>query len=314
MALFSARYAQIATVAESAFGTTPATPTFIIERMTPSDGLETQRSSYMIEEMHADPNIRGDVETKQDVAGTHNFLATYGTQFDTWLQRFLRGTWATNVLVNGDQRLPFTLEKKFLSGATAMYQRFLGTEVDSVSLNFEARKEITGQITFVGQKEQSVATSAISGATYTAANTNAISTGNSITTTTFFGLSTLPKIFSVSLNIAHGFQPADQLGSVYRFDQVPDLIRVTARIVAYIETGQPGDMTDLGLNFTSGDVNFTVGAVANNKYTFDLPATRILNHKITNIGQSGALRIELECASRNDASTGGTIEVTKAVA
>lgn len=314
MALFSGKYAQIATVAESSYGVTPATPTFIVERFTPSDGLETQRSTYMIEEMHADPNIRGDVETKQDVAGTHNFIASYGTQFDLWLTRFLRGSWSTNVLVNGDERLPFTVEKKFLSGGTAFYQRFLGAEVDRVSLNFDGRKEVTGQITFAAQKESQVATSAISGATYTAANTNAISTGNSITTTTFFGLSTLPKIFSVALDLNHGFTPAEQQGSVYRFDQTPDLIDIGVRIVAYIETGQPGDLPDLSRLFTSGDFNFTVGAVANNKYTFDLPATRVMNHKITGVGQRGALRVEMTCASRYDGSTGGSIEITKAVA
>jgi hypothetical protein len=314
MALFSSKYVQVATVAESAFGTTPATPTFIIERATPSDGPQTERGVYTMEELHADPNIRTDVELKQDVAGTLNFIATYGTNFDLWLTRFLRGSWSTNVMVNGDQRLSFSLEKKWLSGATAMYSRFLGQEVDKVSLNFQARKEVSGVMSLVGQKESAIVTSAISGATYTAADTNALSTGNSIVANAFLGLSTVPKIFSMTMDIDHGFEAVEVVGNLYRVDQIPNLVKVTGKIVAYFETGQPADLPGLGLGFSSGDINFTVGAVANNKYTFDLPAARILNHKVTGIGGNGAQRVELDYAARYDASAGGSIKVTRQVA
>lgn len=313
MALFQSRIVQVATVAEVTYGTTPATPAFQIERFLPSDGLQTDKQSQAIEDMHVDPNIRDDVELAQDVQGSYNFLATYGTVFDTWLARALRGTWATDVLDNGSQRLPFAVERKFLSGSSAAYSVFNGQEVDKMSLDFTARKSVSGSLSLVGQKESPIGTTAISGATYTAAPTNVITTGNSIAVGVFAGLSTIPKVKSIKLNIDHSFQAVEVLGSKYRIDQIPGLINVTGEVEALIETAAPGDVHNLALNHSTGDLNFTIGSVANNKYTFDLAACRFLVSKINGSGQNGAVMATITFAARYD-GTNGSIRVTKAVA
>ncbi|WP_018265556.1 phage tail tube protein [Methylosinus sp. LW4] len=315
MALFPSRIVQVATVPEVTWGVIPTSPTFQIERFLPGDGLQTKKGTQAIEELHVDPNVRDHIQLKQDVDGSHDFILSYGTNGDLWWTRILRnGTWATNVLVNGMTRVPFTLEEKFLAGAAAGYRRFRGVEVDKAAIRFEARKEVRATLSFVGQAENVAATAALSGATYTAAETNALSTGNTIVANAFMGLGTLPTLNSVELDIDHGIQPVEALGSLYRADQLPDLTRVTGKITGFILAASPGDVTDLSLNHASGDINFTVGSVANNKYTLDLPFVRITDAKVLGMGTSGALRFEVDFAADYDSSTGGSIKVTRSVA
>lgn len=142
---------RVAFIAESTYGTTPATPTFQIMRAT-SGGLSTSKVTVKSEEIRQDQNVIDLIQTGQDVAGSYPIELSYGS-FDTLIEAVLGGTWTTNVLRNGVNVRSFTFEEMIELGTTDTFRRFTGCMVNSMSLAFSAREKVTGSFGIMGRQE-----------------------------------------------------------------------------------------------------------------------------------------------------------------
>ncbi|MBS4019537.1 MAG: hypothetical protein KGZ68_15020 [Dechloromonas sp.] len=299
---------RVAYIAESAFGTTPSTPTFLEIRRT-SGNLRTRKTTAVSEEIRLDRNVRAEYQLAQDVEGSYDFELTYGS-YDDILEAAVGGAWNTNVLVNGSVEKSLTFEETIdVGGGSFAYHRFTGVEVDSLSLNFTARRGVTGSVTLQG-KQEALDTAIISGATYTAPNTNVIETANSVASLAVASLSPVPIVRSLSLNIANNLRRHEVLGSLYTNSFGSGQLDVTGTLEAYFTSNA---LYQAVLDHGTGALALTIGSVTAKKYTISLPVIQFLDGAKRLGGKNDDVMVSIPFRAVAD-SAPKSISITRAVA
>lgn len=309
MAFANGSERRTAYVAETIFGTTPATPSFKLLRIT-GGGLRTNKGTTTIDEIQADRNVRDELMTSQDVTGSYDFELS-GDTFDDFMAAALRGAWATNVLKNGILRPSFTVEETINFGGTNSFSRFAGVMVNSMSLNLPSRQKVTGSFGLMGVQE-TLDTAIVTGATYAAANTNqpATSSGN-VGTLTVTGTTTPIRLKSLSLEVNNEMRVRDAVGSLYSAEFGVGRCNVTGTAELYFEGN---DQYAAVLAHGSGAIQFTVGVEANKKYTILIPKARFLDGAPNKGGNTDDVMLNLPFRGIFDSTTNASIQITRAVA
>jgi len=306
MAIASTSRSRVAYIAETVFGTTPATPTFKELRRT-SGNLRTKKTTAKSDQITLDRNVRDEYMVAQDIEGSYDFEFSADT-LDDLLAGALRGTWATNNLVNGVTEPSFTFEETIDLGGSYVYHRFDGCMIDTMALNFASRKAIAGSVNIKGQ-QQTLATAIVSGATYTAATTTPVETAVNVASLTVAGASA--KVRSLSLNVANNLRGRETVGSLYTDSFGMGMCDVTGTIEAYFESNA---LFQSVLDHGGGAITLTAGGTANKKYTFLLPNARFLAGAIMLGGKDEDVRVSIPFRALYDATTAGSIKITRAVA
>ncbi len=308
MSIAATSRTRVAYISESTFGTTPATPTFLEMRRT-SGGLGIKKGTVVSDQVTLDRNVRAEYQVSQDVAGSYDFEFA-ADSYDDMLAGALRASWATNVLVNGVAEPSFTFEETIdLTGSYA-YHRFTGCMVESLSLNLGARKAVTGSVNIMGQ-QAALATSIITGATYTAPATTPVETADKVATLTVAGISPAPKVKGLSLNINNNLRIRDKVGSLYTDSFGVGMCDITGSLEAYFETNE---LYQAVLDHGGGALSFTLGSVANKKYTVLMPSVTFLDGSKKLGGKNDDVMVSIPFRAVYDATTAGSIKITRAVA
>ena len=308
MSLASVSRTRVAYIAEVTAGTTPATPTFLIFRHT-GGVMATRKSVEPSAEIQSDRNVRDIAELAQHTEGSYDFEWSHATP-DVFLAAAQMGAWSTNVLANGTTESSFTIEETHFVGASSLFSRFVGSRVNTFELVAQAESMIRGSVSFIGTQQSAPATSIISGATYTAANTEPVDRGDSVSITAMLGLSPLPEVRRVRLNINNNLQRNMRVGSKFATDPTFGQAVITGEIELYFDDIA---QMNLVLNHTSGQLTFTIGNQANKKYTFSMPAARILDGQISRGGNGQAVIATLPFQAQGSAAT-ASLTITRAVA
>lgn len=298
---------RVAYVAESAWGTTPATPTFKVLRVT-GTGLRTTKQTDTSKEIRADRNVTDEFQLGQDANGSYNFELSYAT-LDELLEGLFQNTWSTNVLKNGVTPKSFTFEETIEMGATDNLFRFPGTMVNSMSLSFGSRAAITGSIGLMAQKEIS-ATAIVSGATYTAANTKAIQTSTA-GVASFTVAGTAYKVRSLSIEITNNLRTRPVIGSLYTEEFGSGRFEVTGTIEAYFESAA---LYDLVIAHSNGALTLTVGTTTAEKYTILLPKIIFGSGEKRVGGNDDDVIVSIPFRAVYDTTEAATAKITRAVA
>ncbi len=307
MAFASGSGTRIAYIAESAFGTTPATPAFKVLRTT-GGGIRTTKQTGTSNEIRADRNVVDEFQTGQDVSGQYPIELSYGT-LDDLLEGLFQEAWATNVLKNGVAPKSFTLEETLELGATDSFSRFTGVMVNTLSLAIASRAAITGQIGFMGVQE-TLATAIISGATYTAANTKAVmNASNHVAALTV--ASGTPKVRSVNLEITNNLRTRPVVGSLYSQEFGSGRFEVTGTLEAYFESNA---LYQSVLDHGGGELSMTLGSVTNEKYTLLLPKIIFTNGERRVGGNDEDVMVNIPFRAVYDGTEACTAKITRAVA
>lgn len=299
---------RVAYVAESTFGTTPATPTFDVLRTT-SGGLSTTKQTVMSEEIRSDFNVVDELQVGQDVEGTYPFELTYAS-FDDMIEACLGGTWSTNVLKNGTTARYFTFEETIEFGATDSYRRFTGCMVNTMELNVAARERITGSFGIVG-KQETLATAIVTGATYTAANTNQIMVAGTSVGTVSIGALSSPCIQSISLNVNRNLRRINCIDSIYANSMDYGMCDVTGEIAIYFEDNTAYQAV---LDHGSAAISVTLGHTTNEKYTLEIPTARWLSGGVQIGGGNDDIIVQMPFRGIYNSSEAASIKITRAVA
>lgn len=307
MAFGDTSKSRIAYIAESAFGTTPATPTFKELRRT-GGGLETRKGTNISGQVSLVRDIRQVLQLSQDVVGDIQFEFNNAT-FDDFLEAVLGGTWSTNVLNTGNTARFFTFEETVLVGATSNYMRFLGCSLNTMALNIGSREMMTGSIGIMGKQQSVNATSILSGATYTGANAESVFTADKVASLSILGGT--PIVRSLSMNFNNNLRVRPAVGTLYSDEFGMGAVEVTGRIEAYFASGT---LPDAILNHGTGALSFTVGVDANKKYTFSLPVIQIGNGTTVLGGQNDDVMVNIDFQAVYDVSSSSTLSVTRLVA
>jgi hypothetical protein len=307
MAFASGSEVRVAYIAESAFGTTPSTPTFKVARVT-SGGLRTNKQTGVSDERRADRNASDVFLLGLGAGGSYDAELSYGS-FDDWFQATLCGTWATDVLKNGTTRRSFTFEETRELGTTDSYSRFTGATFNGFSLSLAANGKAELSFDLLA-KQEALATAIISGATYTAANTNAIMTAPRSVAGLEVAGNTL-KVMSLSLEVTNNLRERPEVGSLYSNEFGVGRCEVTGTVEIYFESN---DAYQDVLDHASGALEFTTGDVTTEKYTFLLPKIIFMDGQVTAGGNDDDVMVSIPFQAVYDSSETCSIKITRAVA
>lgn len=296
---------RFASIVEATYGVTPSTPTFLTKRIT-SERFKPSIQYSSSDELRADRNVSDLTQVGAAAGGGYDFELSYGS-FDAELESAFQGTWTTNVLKNASTLKSFTHEKKFMTGGTDQYHRYTGQVANTLSLNIEAGKRVTGSLDFLG-KSMSAAQTIITGATYTAPNTNP--TMNAATNFASLSLTgvTAPAITKIGLNIDNKMRQQPIVGSLYSKGVGSGRFVVTGSLEAYFENQE---MLDLYLNDTASALAFSIGGASTLKYAISLPKIKFTDAEILAGGNDTDVMAKMAFQAYYDSTALCTMQITR---
>lgn len=303
--MVSSSQTRVAYVAESTYGTTPATPTLLIQRFV-SESLNANIENIVSNEIRSDRNVADLIQVGQNAGGNVDFELSYGS-FDNWLESVMYNTWSTNVLKNGNTQKAFTIEKTFEAGATDQYHRFTGCVANTLSLSIRAAQIVTGSFGFLA-KGFSSAQTAISGSSYTAANTNdVINAASNFASLAVTGVTGSPEITALDLNITNNLRQQQVVGSIDSRGLGTGRFEVTGSMTAYFENEE---LYELFLNGTAADLTFELGGASSKKYEFVIGNLKFETGRVVAGGNDQDVMVELTFRGLYD-GTDNTLQITR---
>lgn len=298
-------------VAESAYGTTPATPTFDIIRHTGTT-LGLSKESLQSEELRDDRQIADFRHGAYQVGGDINIELSYGS-FDKLLEAVLCGTWDDDAPVAGTDRLKagtvrrsFTIERFFGDILTAdkPYHRFTGVEFNTMSLAINANAMITGSFGVLGQN-MATDTAIVTGATYNPATTT--SPLDSFTGTLQENGTPIAVITEIQLNVENGLEARFVVGSKQSIRPSIGRSNVSGQVTAYFENST---LLDKFINETESSIVFELPDGAGNQYTVTLPRIKYTGGQ-PDVDGEGPITLSMPFQALLDATTGTNIIIDR---
>ncbi|KMO20382.1 phage tail tube protein [Methylobacterium platani] len=311
MGIASGSGRQLAYISETAFGVMPATPTMKVLRIT-GGALRSNKSTVTSDEIRSDRNVSDELLVGMDVTGTLNFEFSAGT-LDDVLEAVMCGAWTADKLVNGTLARSLAFEERLDHGGGAYsFRRFLGCQINSLTLTVPTRGLITGSFTVMGQKEV-VSKTPMAGVTYTAANTNPIETSSLGVGLQLQipGVTDPVKVRSIELTIANNMRTRPLVGTPYTDSFGYGRADVTGSFMAYFESI---DLYQAMLNHAAGSIVATLGSVAGSRYAITLPSSRLLDGEAAPGGNTDDAMITQPFRAKYDDTAKGSIVVQRAQA
>lgn len=313
MSFADASQTRLAYVVESTFGTIPTSPGFQTARYT-GESLQYNTENVVSNEIRSDRNVPDIIRVGNSGAGGFDFELSYGA-FDDFFESALFSTFTADVLKNGTTRKSLTLEKTFETGALDAYLRYRGMIVNEMSLNFEAGQIVTGSMSFRGMGG-SAGSSALSGATYAAANTKAVmNAADGFAALTLGGSSPTPCVQAVTMAINNNLRIQRCLGQIDAHGIGAGRFEVTGSVRAYFESL---DLYQLYLDGTASSLSWTVGRTTLEKYNFSMPNIKFETGNVVAQGNDQDVVAELTYRALFDGSLSPNSDcsliITRAVA
>lgn len=308
MSFASGSGVRVAVVAETTFGTTPATPAFETLRTT-NGGLRTQKATGTSNERQADRNVRDEFELGQDVNGSYDFELTYGS-FDTLLASLMCSAWSSDVLKNGIAVKPLTIEETYELGTTDTFRRFTGCMVNTMSLSIGARAAVTGSFGIMGRAE-ALAEAIISGATYADATETPVSTASAnVAALTIGSISPAPVVRSIKLDITNNLRTRPSVGTKFSAEFGMGRFDVSGTLECYFQNKA---LYQACLDHGLADLSCVVGNATGEKYQFDISKLRLGDGNVTAGGNDDDIMVSIPFRGLLGAD-GCTLKITRAVA
>jgi len=264
---------RLAYILESVYGTTPTTPAFDTMRYT-SENLVPAIQYVTSNEINTHRQVSDLTQVGGEAAGDIGIEMSYGS-FDPLLEALFGGTWSANVLKIGNTERSFTFEKKFETGATDHFERYVGSRVNSLNIRLAAKEIVTGSFN-VMSKEMQTDDAIISGATYNAVGTNPVmnaSTGFQSLTMT--GI-TQPELMSLDITITNNMRQQPVMGAIGSKGIGLGQLVVTGQFEAYFSNQE---ILDAYVGNVATDLSFVIGGASALNYTLALG-----NIKFSNVG------------------------------
>lgn len=300
---------RLADITEVTIGTTPATPAFQTMRYVSAD-VRLVKQTDIPNEIRADRNVASIVDVGRMVQGNINTLLSYGT-YDTWLERLLCGTWATNVLVNGITHKSGTLEMLFEQGTTDSFIRYVGCRMNTLALQLTSRQSVTANWGVMGIKSPDPTTAIITGATYLAATTTEVfNAGLNVASLAMSSTSIVssPKVQSLSLNITNNIYPVDVVGQYEPYAHGLGRFELTGTARILFESLE---VYKAIIGHEDVTLSFTLTDAAGNSYLFEIAKAKLLDGGPTVGGNGQAVIIEVPFQAFFDATAAGSIKITR---
>ncbi len=292
-------------IAESTYGTTPSTPTWIpLPHTATTLGLEKEtieseklRGDRFVEDVrHGNKSIGGDVSGELE----------YGA-FDDMLEAVLGGTWNTNVLKVGSTRRSFTFERKFSDIATPEWHRYTGCEVNTLSMSVAPNAMVGVTLGVIGQ-DTNLATAEVASSTYSA------DVGNlpfdSFTGSITEGGSSIAVVTSLELTLENGLESKFAVGSAITNRPSIGKSRVSGNLTAYFESKT---LYEKFVNETASDIVFVLTDPDGNDLTIDITNVKYTSGRV-DVSGPGSVTVPMDFIGLYSSGDASNLVITRAPA
>jgi hypothetical protein len=302
MAIANGAQHQLHYVAETTYGTTPATPTW---KPIPHTGttLNMSKDAVESEKLRGDRQIEDFRHGNKTIGGDISCELEYEA-FDDLLEAVMCGSWDTDTLKSGTTRRSFTLEREFNDLATPEYHRHTGCEFNSMAVSVAPNQMATATFSIVG-KDLSVDTAEVSGSTYSSdvGNTPFDSFTGSITE----GGSSIATVTAIEFTIENGIEPLFSVGSDTTNRPSIGKSRVTGSLTTYFDSKA---LYEKFLNETESEIVLTLTDVDGNDYQFDIPRVKY-NTGQPDVSGEGAVTISMDFVALYNDADGSQLVITR---
>ena len=207
MAFAQGSRSSLSFIAETAFGTTPSTPTFANLPFN-THSLDLTKDRVEGNEIQADRMPRVDRHGNKQAGGSIEVDLRKG-DFDGLFESAFLNTYSTNVLKIGTTPKYFSFEDA--ANDIAQFRLFTGMAVSTLNVSIAPNQMVTGTFDLVGKTMTQAGTTASTGGAPTASSTNAPFDSYSGTITD--GGSGLAIVTSLDFSLTNSFAPTFVIGS-----------------------------------------------------------------------------------------------------
>lgn len=265
MAFAQGSRSSLSFIAESAFGTTPATPTFANLPFN-THSLDLTKDRVEGNEIQADRMPRVDRHGNKQAGGSIEVDLRKG-DFDGLFESAFLNSYSTNVLKIGTTPKFFSFEDA--ANDIDQFRLFTGMSVSTLNVSIAPNQMVTGTFDMVGKTMTQAATSASVGAP-TASSTNA--PFDSYSGTIEDGGSGLAIVTSLDFSLTNSFAPTFVIGSDSAQQLEFGRAIVEGTITVYYEDAT---LINKFLNETESSLSVSVDdPTGTNSYTFDFPRVK----------------------------------------
>ncbi len=219
-------------VAESTFGTTPASALQLLRRT--GGALQMKRTTESSQEIQA--NLRGGkpVRTKEWAEGTIN-VEWSGDTFSDIISQMMMADWTSSIIVDGTTQKSMTMEDQFLDADVSpnQYITYRGMRVSAVTMVLNAGAIVTGSFSVLGKAGTPGTSSAGTGAATAATVTGAFNTVDMVTTLNEGAGTAIAQVASVTINLSRNLRTQFAIGAINPFGIGVAKLMVTGQIKQY---------------------------------------------------------------------------------
>ena len=304
MAFAQGSRSSLSFIAESAFGTTPSTPTFANLPFN-THSLDLTKDRVEGNEIQADRMPRVDRHGNKQAGGSIEVDLRKG-DFDELFESAFLNTYSTNVLKIGTTPKYFSFEDA--ANDIAQFRLFTGMAVSSLNVSIAPNQMVTGTFDLVGKTMTQAATTASTGGAPTASSTNAPFDSYSGTITD--GGSGLAIVTSLDFSLTNSFAPTFVIGSDSAQQLEFGRAIVEGTMTVYYEDAT---LINKFLNETESALSVSVDdPTGASTYTFDFPRVKY-NGAAVPVQNPASRLITIPFVSLFDTAEGTNLKLTRSV-
>ena len=304
MAFAQGSRSSLSYIAESAFGTTPSTPTFANLPFN-THSLDLTKDRVEGNEIQADRMPRVDRHGNKQAGGSIEVDLRKG-DFDGLFESAFLNTYSTNVLKIGTTPKYFSFEDA--ANDIAQFRLFTGMAVSTLNVSIAPNQMVTGTFDLVGKTMTQAGTTASTGGTPTASSTNAPFDSYSGTITD--GGSGLAIVTSLDFSLTNSFAPTFVIGSDSAQQLEFGRAIVEGTMTVYYEDAT---LINKFLNETESSLSVSVDdPTGASSYTFDFPRVKY-NGAAVPVQNPASRLITIPFVSLFDTTEGTNLKLTRSV-
>ena len=302
MAFAQGSRSSLSFIAETAFGTTPSTPTFANLPFN-THSLDLTKDRVEGNEIQADRMPRVDRHGNKQAGGSIEVDLRKG-DFDGLFESAFLNTYSTNVLKIGTTPKYFSFEDA--ANDIAQFRLFTGMAVSSLNVSIAPNQMVTGTFDLVGKTMTQAGTTASTGGAPTASSTNAPFDSYSGTITD--GGSGLAIVTSLDFSLTNSFAPTFVIGSdsAQQLEFGRAIVEGTMTVYYEDET-----LINKFLNETESSLSVSVDdPTGASTYTFDFPRVKY-NGAAVPVQNPASRLITIPFVSLYDTTEGTNLKLTR---
>lgn len=303
-------------VAESTFGTTPASALQTIR----TTGFRLKRATQgtVSQEIRSDAQIPDWVRTGTNVEGEIPFELVYGNLDSTaadFLAGVFRSTWTadtgfsgaetgTSLLTNGTTGKSYTIEAEYAD--ITQFHAFTGCRVNTFNLSITPGQIVTGSLGFMGKADTPAGATVGTGAATAAVTGEPMNSVDHVSAITEGGSSI--EVLNIDLSVNHGLRLKPIVGSLTPDDIGYGRFNVTGSIRVYFAD------TTLLTKYnaaTSSSLGFTLTDADGDAYSFKIDSLKYTDFDKPVDGPEGDVIATLPFQGFIDTTTTKTLRMTR---